>query len=308
MNAPLKILLPPNFAVTPNATSSQASQAGHTHSLSRVSPPTSPSGPEAAHANLSARQAKAMGLMTSGTYGPPSTGSSHSAALNSLLVSKLQAITLILGSTLYSLTWKAWITPQQRSLSRLRASVRRTSATGPTGWVTPTTRDWKDSGKDITPRNDTGKNRYDQLPRQANLRGWPTALAHESRLGYQRRRGDTRGSQESLTTVVVNGLAPPGDPRLAGYPTPTANDCLRHPAVDYKPTPNRTLNHIAIEAATGPARLTVSGVLLTGLPAGTAIGGQLNPAHSRWLMGFPAAWDDCAPMETRSTRTRQRSS
>lgn len=48
----------------------------------------------------------------------------------------------------------------------------------------------------------------------------------------------------------------------------------------------------------GPARLTVSGEILTGSSVQMENGGQLNPEHSRWLMGLADAWRNCVPTET----------
>lgn len=93
-----------------------------------------------------------------------------------------------------------------------------------------------------------------------------------------------------------------------GWPTPTAQD---HSRGVRPPRPQDTgvplSQRVAQINIDTPARLTDSGDLLTGSDAGMRNGGQLNPAHSRWLMGLPPEWDACAVMALQSMlRSRKR--
>ncbi|UXY13819.1 hypothetical protein N8I74_10845 [Chitiniphilus purpureus] len=114
-------------------------------------------GPVPVRANLSARQAKELGLLTSGTYGQPSTTSSKSVALQSSLESRLRE--RLNGSHLCTVTWVRWDTPWGQCLSKPRALAQKASESGFSLWPTPAVMD------QITPRSD------EQLARAKSLAG-----------------------------------------------------------------------------------------------------------------------------------------
>ena len=175
-----------NLLDSPNATFSPGSGDGLLPSDLPDGATSAECGQGVALANLSARQAKEMGLMTSGTCGLHSITSSASANLQSCLESKLQARLPTGGLTMFLKGWKRKVTPSGRRYCQLQRRVGGIPEIGCSLWATPNTMD------SLPPRSSEAMERQFSTTRKgrtapANLREqvifalWPTPCAADDR-------------------------------------------------------------------------------------------------------------------------------
>ena len=281
----------PTWLDTPSATSSQASGAGPWPSDSRGGLTTGPSGQEAAPANLSASQAREQGLLTSGTYGRIGSILYGQSDLTQSLVSRLKQQLTTAGSTLFKMTWKEKVTPSRQSVFLLRASGLRISDNDSGSWPTPVSNDDNKSveahlamKQRMGERDGTGSNRIAITSLAVMAKAtWPTTTTRDHKDGSQ--------CDNAPLNALLGRVA-----WLASWATPACMDTL----------PIRSDEQLArAKSVAGCSNLkdqVPTGLPATGSPAATGSGGQLNPAHSRWLMGYPTEWDDCAPTVMPSSR------
>ena len=281
---------PPTSKVTLNAISSPESESGVTLFDKLYGPMIYQSGQEAVLANLLVPPVKKVDSTTQGTSGPTGSGSFASVTLTQSLANKLRAKTDLLGSTLFRLTWKERVTPLGRSIPALRASVLRTSGSGSTSWPTPNTPSGGPNNKST--KTHTGGM---DLEGAATLTSWATPTQRDHKDGG------------SVGTAPINGLLG-RQVWLAGWQSPTATAMER---TDHEKRRQFRLSIGRESLAPGNLReqamlLADSGQPATGSPASTEKPGQLNPAHSRWLMGLPTAWDSCGAMVIRLSRRKRK--
>jgi hypothetical protein len=181
---------------------------------------------------------------------------------------------------------------------------------------------WQQRRADLKAKHGNGNGFGMTLGQAASLAPWPTPMAGTP---AQNGNNEAGNNDSSRKTVALASWATPsardfksnegseefhrsraeqsrGKPlseqahQLATWATPTANEKFRSEEFAKGRTPNMT----------ELARLAASGPTPNGSPAQTEKPGQLDPDHSRWVMGYLTAHLSCAPTETPSSLKSRR--
>jgi hypothetical protein len=214
--------------------------------------------------------------VTFGLFGDPS---SPSAVLQRSLENRLRATLDVNGSPEYGLTWKIWDMPSGPPICALRASARRTFGNGFGGWPTPMAGTPAQKGYNEAGNTDSSR-------KTTALVGWATPAARD----HKSEEATDEFNKERWEHPRGKPLS--AQATLAGWATPNTMDHLPSSNLAERKTKGGCVNLKDQAPLTAP----------------TEKRGALNPAFSRWLMGFPAEWDDCAPTGTPSSPKSRRHS
>lgn len=250
---------------SPNAISSQESLAGLSHCNLLESATKPDYGPEARRASRSALPENSLDNSTLGISRQSSSASLASAALQSCLGNRLHQQLQNRGCAIYKLTWKEKTTPSGLPYSQLVASAHRTNATDFSSART----DWPTPAvslitNDVNMRSTDGRTKPNKLGWASAMAAWPTPTCQSPNSLRGKGQDPIKRKEQGHTVNLTDAV-----------------------------------NFVELNQ---PIRITASGQMLTGSDAGIESSGQLNPTHSRWLMGFPPEWDDCAVTAMQSFR------
>lgn len=260
---------PQTYGDSPNVISSPELQDGHSHYDSPESRRLRAAGRAVRRASHLVWLENKSGSKIPVTWLQPFSTLSQSLILQCYLGSRLETLLGNTGSILYSWTWKQKVTSAGLLYCQQAVRARPTSET------------------------------------ELSLAPWPTAAARDHKGGYE--GGRMRNGKFSTDTLDVAAQLASYPAPLAAYPTPlTVPDSPK--SRGQLSGSFRRLMEPCLPDLGAPVRITSSGQMLTGSDAGMGISGPLNPALSRWVMGFPPVWDDCAVTAMPSSRKSARTS